>query len=50
MLPQSTSEESLRAAIENNKGFSPAARQRALEFAPLFWKSREREADRVVNP
>jgi WD40 repeat protein len=41
MLPKSDSEEAFLTAIRENKTFTEEARKRALEYAPLFWRSRQ---------
>jgi len=49
MLPKSDTEASYLSAIRENKTFTEEARNRALEYAPLFWRSKQRKNDPTAD-
>jgi hypothetical protein len=49
ILPKNDTQESYLSAIRENKTFTQEARERALEYAPLFWKSKQRQIDSTAN-
>jgi WD40 repeat protein/tRNA A-37 threonylcarbamoyl transferase component Bud32 len=49
MLQKSDTEEFFLTAIRENQTFTEQARNRALEYAPLFWRSKQRSREPSAN-